>query len=69
MTVDSEEKTFQTVMDTAPVLRDLKIQVRVHEQDKVEQELVRHRWERRDTKRGGRRVGMFTEKDCRFFFP
>lgn len=69
MTVDSEEKTFQMVMDAAPVLRDLKIQVRVDERDKVEWELARHRWERRDTKRGGRRVGMFTEEDCRFFLP
>ena len=69
MTVGSEEKTFQTVMDAAPVLQDLNIQFRVDERDKVERELARHRWERRDANRGGRNANMFTEKDCRFFFP
>lgn len=68
MTVGSEEKTFQTVMDAASILQDLNIQVRVDERDKVERELARHRWERQDANRRGRDVGMFTEKDCRFFF-
>uniref|UniRef100_A0A3Q1BE19 L1 transposable element RRM domain-containing protein n=1 Tax=Amphiprion ocellaris TaxID=80972 RepID=A0A3Q1BE19_AMPOC len=39
MMVGSEEKTFQTVMDAAPVLQDLNIQFRVDERDKVEREL------------------------------
>ena len=69
MTVGSEEKTFQTVMDAASVLQDLNIQVRVDERDKVERELARHRWERRDTSRHGRDASKFTEGDCRFFFP
>lgn len=69
MMVGSEEKTFQTVMDAAPVLRDLNIQVRVDERDKVERELARHRWETRVANRGRRNVTMFTEEDCRFFFP
>lgn len=45
-----------------------KYPIRVDEQDKVERELARHRWETRDANRGGRNI-MFTEKDCRFFFP
>lgn len=69
MMVGSEEKTFQTVLDAAPVLKDLNIQVRVDERDKVERQLTRHRWERRDANRGGRSVSMFTEEDCRFFIP
>lgn len=69
MTVGSEEKTLQTVMDAAPVLKDLNIQVRVDERDKVERELARHRWERQDASRGGWKVSMFMEEDCRFFFP
>lgn len=36
MMVGSEEKTFQTVMDAAPILKDLNIQFRVDERDKVE---------------------------------
>lgn len=68
MMVGSEEKTFQTVMDAAQVLKDLNIQIRVDERDKVERELARHRWERRAANRGGRNVNMFTENDCRFFF-
>ena len=67
MTVGSEEKTFQTVMDAAPMLRDLNIQFREDERDKVERELARHMWERRDANRGGRI--MLTEKDCKFFLP
>lgn len=69
MMVGSKEKTFQTVMDTAPVLQDLNIQVRVDERDKVERELARHRWERWVANRGGRNISMFTEEDCRVFFP
>lgn len=69
MMVGSEEKTFHTVMDAAQVLKDLNIQVRVDERDKVERVLANHRWERRATNRGGRNVSMFTEDDCRFFFP
>lgn len=69
MTVGAEEKTFQTVMDAAPVLKEFNIQIRVDERDKVERELARHRWERRDANRGGRNASMFTEGDCRFFFP
>lgn len=69
MTVGSEERTFETVMDEAPVLQDLNIQFRIDERNKVERELARHRWERRDANRGGRNVSMFTEKNCRFFFP
>lgn len=69
MTVGSVEKTFQTVMDAAQVLKDLNIQVRVDERDKVERELARHRWERRSATRGGRNVSVFTMDDCRVFFP
>ena len=69
MMVGTEEKTFQTVMDAAPELKDLNIQVRVDERDKVERGLARHRWETRVANRGGRNVSMFTEEDCRFFFP
>lgn len=69
MMVGSEEKTFQMVMDAALVLKDLNIQVRVDERDKVARELARHRWETRDANRRGRNVSMFTEKDCIFFFP
>lgn len=68
MMVGSEEKTFQTVMDTAQVLKDLNIQIRADERDKVERELARHRWERWAANQGGRHVNMFTENDCRFFF-
>lgn len=68
MTVGSVEKTFQTVMDAAQVLKDLNIQVRVDERDKVERELARHRWERRSATRGGRNVSVFTMDDCRVFF-
>lgn len=69
MMVGSEEKTFQTVMDAAPVLKDFNIQVRVDERDKVERELARHRWETRAANQGGRNVNMLTEEECRFFFP
>ena len=67
MTVGSEEKTFQTVMDAVPVLQDLKIQIRVDERDKVERELARHRvgetgrqprWEERQNVYG-RRLQVF----------
>lgn len=69
MMVESEEKTFQTVMDAAQMLQDLNIQVQVDKRNKVEREFARHRWERWAANRGGRNVSMFTEEDCRFFFP
>lgn len=69
MIVGSEEKTFQTMMDAAPVLKDFNIQVRVDERDKVERELARRRWETQVANRGRWNVSMFTEEDCRFFFP
>ena len=69
MMVGSEEKTFQTVMDAASVLKDFNIQVRVDEQDKVERQLAKHRWETRVANRGGRNVNRFTEEDCRVFLP
>ncbi|KAG8008882.1 LINE-1 retrotransposable element ORF1 protein [Nibea albiflora] len=69
MMVGSEEKTFQTVMDAAPVLKELNIQIRVDERDKVERELTRHRWETRAGNRRGRKVNMLTEEECRFFLP
>lgn len=69
MMVGSEEKAFQTVMDATQVLKDLNIQVPADERDKVERELVRHRWERRSANRGGRNVSTLTVDDWSFFFP
>lgn len=70
MVVGSEEKTFQTLMDAAPTLRDMNIHIRIDERDKMERALTRHRWERQDS-RGRRRNTniLLTEDECRFFFP
>ncbi|KAI4823316.1 hypothetical protein KUCAC02_011909 [Chaenocephalus aceratus] len=67
MMVGSVEKTFPTLMEAAPALQKMNIQIRVDERDKPQSELTRRRWERRDNRRG--KNGNLLSEDCRVFFP
>ncbi|KAK1904544.1 LINE-1 retrotransposable element ORF1 protein [Dissostichus eleginoides] len=68
MMVGSVENTFQTLMEAAPALQRMNIQIRVDERDKLQSELTKRRWERQDNRRG-KNVNLLSEEDCRFFFP
>ncbi|KAF3842601.1 hypothetical protein F7725_024552 [Dissostichus mawsoni] len=56
MMVGSVEKTFQTLMEAAPALQKMNIQIRVDERDKLQSELTRRRWERQDNAEGKMRT-------------
>ncbi|KAK1888712.1 LINE-1 retrotransposable element ORF1 protein [Dissostichus eleginoides] len=68
MMVGSVEKTFPTLMEAAPALQKMNIQIRVDERDKLQSELTRRRWERQDNRRG-KNGNLLSEEDCRVFFP
>ncbi|KAF7648192.1 hypothetical protein LDENG_00160570 [Lucifuga dentata] len=67
MYMESGEKTYPTLTDALPTLRELNIQTKMDERDQMEGELSHYRW----SSVGGRREKdpvVLTDKDDRAFF-